>query len=130
MKRKRIILTLLLIVTVILFACGIGPHSNASAIQDLKAELETIYGPEYTGKLVENGSEDMEFVVQPTTWILTNWNLRNALSLDYHYECQVVFTVHTGKAAKIIRTITYQAIDPMGSDDLAVRAHLILDSRT
>ena len=129
MKRKLVasFAVLILIVSVLCWA-GIGLYSNGSAVRDLKIELQTIYGTEYTGKAVENGTEDMVFVVEPKTWFLTNWNLRNAWSLDYEYECKVVFTTYIGGSVKSIRTITYQAVDPMGAENNEVRAHLELDS--
>ena len=53
---------------------------------------------------IENRTEDMVFVVEPKTWFLTNWNLRNALSIDYKYECKVVFTTYVdGNAKKYIK---------------------------
>jgi len=96
---------------------------------DLKAELEGIYGAEYTGKDVENGTEDMVFVVEPKTWFLTNWNLRNTLAIDYEYECKVIFTTYTDGNTKTVRTVTYQGTDPMGAANMAKRANLDLDSK-
>lgn len=129
MKRKLVasFAVLILIVSVLCWA-GIGLYSSGAAVHDLKAELQTIYGTEYTGKAVENGTEDMVFVVEPKTWFLTDWNLRNAWSMDYKYECKVVFTTYIGGSVKSIRTITYQAVDPMGAENNEVRAHLELDS--
>ena len=129
MKNKKVIFWVALCLAVVfLLWLGIGPTSSGSAVADLKAELESIYGPEYTGKEVDNGTEDMTFVVEPKTWFLTNWNLRNGFSLDYEYECKVVFTTHIGEQTKI-RTITYRAIDPMGEKSQTERAHLDLDSK-
>ena len=51
-------------------------------MRDLKAEMETLHGTEYTGKDTDGRTEDMVFVVEPKTWFLTNWNLRNALKLE------------------------------------------------
>ena len=129
MKRKLLasFIVLCLIVAILCWA-GVGSYSSSSAVQDLKTELEAIYGTEYTGKAAQNGTEDMVFVVEPKTWFLTNWNLRNAWSLDYEYECRVVFTTYIDGSVKSIRTITYQAIDPMGAENIEVRAHLVLDS--
>ena len=84
---------------------------------------------EYLGKDVENGTEDMVFSVEPKTWFLTNWNLRNALSIDYEYECKVVFTTYVDGTIKSVRTITYQATDPMGAEKTAERAYLDLNSK-
>lgn len=122
------ILVLCLAIAVLLSA-GIGPYSSGSAVADLKAELERIYGAEYTGKLVENGTEDMVFTIKPKSWFLTNWNLRDALGLDYRYECQVVFTTHTGGDEQLVRTVTYRAYDPMGQEDAWERAYLDSDSK-
>lgn len=130
MKRKLIVpfVALCMIVTV-LCLMGIGSYSSSSAIQDLRAELETIYGTEYIGKTVENGTEDMEFVVEPKTWFLTNWNLRNALNIDYEYECKVIFTTFIDEKTKSVRTVTYRAVDPMGEENTVDRAYLVLDSK-
>ena len=129
MKRKLIasFVVLCLIVAILCWG-GVGFYSSGSAVRDLKTELETIYGTEYAGKALENGTEDMVFVVEPKTWILTDWNLRNALSMDYKYECKVVFTSYIDGRIKSIRTITYQAVDPMGAENGEVRAHLELNS--
>lgn len=131
MKRKWILLLLsVCVAAAILRWLGVGPYSSSSAVQDLKEELESIHGAEYTGKAVENGTEDMVFLVEPKTCFLTNWNLRNALGLDYRYECQVVVTTHTGENRTTVRTITYQAADPMGDGNMDARAKLDPASRT
>ncbi len=131
MERKSVVsfIVLSLIVAVLCWA-GIGIYSSGSAVNDLKTELETIYGTEYEGKDVENGTEDMVFVVEPKTWFLTNPNLRDALSMDYEYECKVIFTTSVDGRVKNIRTITYQAIDPVGAENWDVRAYLELESKT
>ena len=130
MKRKLFIsfIALCLVVAVVCWM-GVGYYSSSSAVRDLKAELESIYGTEYTGKDVNNGTEDMEFVVEPKTWFLTNWNLRNALGIDYEYECKVIFTTYVDGREKSVRTITYQAADPMGAEKTAARAFLDLESK-
>lgn len=130
MKRKIIVsfVVLCLIVSVLCWV-RVGFYSSSSAMRDLKTELETIYGTEYVGKAVENGTEDMVFVVEPKTWFLTNWNLRNALSMDYKYECKVIFTTYIDGSVKCVRTITYQASDPMGVENMVKRAYLDLDSK-
>ena len=129
MKRKLMVLfAILCLVVAVICWMGVGYYSSSSAVRDLKAELESIYGTEYTGKDVDNGTEDMVFVVEPKTWFLTNWNLRNALSIDYEYECKVVFTTYVDGSSKRLRTITYQAVDPMGAEKMAERAHLLLGS--
>lgn len=131
MERKWIIaLVVLCLVTTLLHCLGIGLYSSSSAVSDLKAELERIHGPEYTGKEAEKGTESMEFTVTSKTWFLTNWNLRNTLSLPYEYECQVIFTTQTPENTQITRTITYQAVDPMGAKNQTARAHLDLGSMT
>ena len=130
MKRKLLALFIVLcLIVAILCWAGVGSYSSSSAVQDLKAELETIYGAEYTEKDTENGTEDMVFVVEPKTRFLTNWNLRNALSIDYKYECKVVFTTYVDGSAESVRTITYQAFDPMGAEKTADRAYLDLSSK-
>lgn len=79
MKRKFVAsFAVLALVVSVLCGAGIGLYSSGSAVHDLKTELQAIYGTEYTGKAAQNGTEDMVFVVEPKTWFLTNWNLRNA----------------------------------------------------
>ena len=130
MKRTLIVSVIVLcLITAILCWVGVGSYSSSSAVRDLKTELEAIYGTEYTGKDIENGTEDMVFVVEPKTWFLTNWNLRNALSIDYKYECKVIFTTYVDESAESVRTITYQAVDPMGAEKTADRAYLDLGSK-
>ena len=130
MKRKLMVsFAILCLVVAVVCWMGVGYYSSSSAVRDLKAELESIYGTEYTGKNVDNGTEDMVFVVEPKTWFLTNWNLRNALSIDYEYECKVVFTTYVDGSAKSVRTITYQAFDPMDAEKMVERAYLDLDSK-
>ena len=130
MKRKLFIsfIALCLVVAVVCWM-GVGYYSSSSAVRDLKAELESIYRTEYTGKDANNGTEDMEFVVEPKTWFLTNWNLRNALGIDYEYECKVILTTYVDGSEKSVRTITYQAADPMGAEKTAARAFLDLESK-
>ena len=130
MKRKQIV-SFVVLCFIFAISCwaGVGPYSSSSAIQDLKKELETIYGTEHTGKNIENGTEDMVFIVEPKTWFLTNWNLRNTLSIDYKYVCKVIFTTYIGGSVESVRTITYQAVDPMGAEKIAERAFLVLDSK-
>ena len=131
MKRKIIISSIVLCMIVTLLCwMGIGSYSSGSAVQDLRAELESIYGTEYTGKTVENGTEDMAFFVESKTWFLTNWNLRNTLNLDYQYKCKVIFTTHIDGNTESVRTIAYQAFDPMGTGEITESAYLVLDSKT
>lgn len=131
MKRKLIVFfAALCLMIAVLYWTGIGFYSSSSAVQDLKAELEDLYGMEYTGKVTENGTENMTFAVEPKTWFFTNWNLRNALGMDYKYECKVIFTTRADGAVTSVRTITYRAYDPMRSGNMSERAHLDLDSKT
>lgn len=130
MNRKLLIVFAVLCVMVsVLCWMGVGSYSSSSAVQDLKDQLETIYGSEYTGKDTENGMEEMVFVVEPKTRLMTNWNLRNALSIDYEYECRVIFTSFVDQTVASVRTVTYQAVDPMGAEKSAERAFLDLDSK-
>lgn len=131
MKRRIIVrIAVLGLIAFILGWTGPGVYSGSSAVRDLKIELETIYGTEYKGKDVENGTEDMVFVVEPKTRLLTNWNIRNTFSMDYKYVCQVIFTTYVDGNIKSIRTITYQAVDPMGAEKSEMRAYLELDTKT
>ena len=130
MKRKLMIsLIVLCMIAAVLCRLGIGSYSSGSAVQDLRAELESIYGTEYTEKAVAHGSEDMAFVVTPKTWFLTNWNLRNALSIDYKYECKVIITTNVDEHVESVRTITYQAFDPTGAEKTTDRAFWDLGSK-
>ena len=129
MKRKLTVWLLFFCFVLASLCClGVGPYTSSSAVSDLKAELETIYGTEYTGKTTDTGTEDMTFVVEPKTILLTNWNFRNTFGLDYRYECRVIFTTHTPDGARSIRTVTYQAADPMGTEKLTERAYLDLST--
>ena len=132
-KKTTILISVLLVLSLgigILCWLGVGGTASNSAVQDLKAELESIYGPEYAGKEVENGTEDMVFEVEPKTWFLTNWNLRNTLGLDYRYECKAIFTSYVDGNADTVRTVTYCGVDPMGEEKMGERAYLDLDSKT
>ena len=130
MKKMIVSFAALCLMISVLYWTGIGFYSSSSAVQDLKAELEDLYGTEYTGKVTENGTEDMVFAVAPKTWFLTNWNLRNTLGLDYEYECKVIFTTRADGVVANVRTITYRAYDPMGSGNMAESAYLDPDSKT
>ena len=130
MQRKLLVfLAISCLVVAVVCWMGVGYYSSSSAVQDLKAELESIYGMEYMGKEADNGREDMVFVVEPKTWFLTNWDLRNALRIDYEYECRVVFTTYVDESIANVRTVTYQAVDPMGTEKMAERAYLVLNSK-
>lgn len=129
-KKVIAVLLALCLVAAVIAWVGVGPYTSGSAVADLRAELEAIYGPEYIGKDVENGTEDMVFSVESGTWFLTNWNLRNAFGMDYEYKCQVTFTTHGPEGSETTRTVTYLGIDPMGGENEALRAYLDPDSKT
>ena len=116
------------LLVVICLCMGVGPYSSGAAATDLREQMEEIHGPEYTGKPVEAGTEDMRFEILSKTWFATNWNLRNALGLDYKYECRVIFTTHTD-SGETVRTVTYTAIDPMGHENTETRAYLDLATK-
>ena len=108
---------------------GIGYHYSGAAAYDLAEELEAVYGEEYTGKEVADGLEDMVFQIEPKTFFMTNWNLRRFFSKPYRYECTVTYTTYVKENTTKIRTITYQAVDPMGYENENVGAHLIRESK-
>ena len=132
MKKKIIVLILFLCVATVVFlrVVGVGYYYSGAAGADLTAELESIYGAEYQGKIVDNGTEDMQFVIEPKTWFLTDYNIRSQLGLDYKYECKVIFTTYVDDQNSIVRTITYQGIDPMSREKMVEGASLDLDSKT
>ena len=111
MKRKLLTFGIALCIAAAVIAwMGIGPRTSSSAVADLKAELESIYGPE---------TERMRFEIEPRTWFLTNWNLRQSLGLDYVYECKVIYVDEY--------TVTIRGIDPMGTEEIERRAYLVFD---
>lgn len=131
MKKKWV--SLLLIAALVLCAIcwsGIGYHSSSAATQDLIEELTALHGEPYTNRQVENGAEDMELSVEPMTFFLTNWNLRQALGLDYRYKCSVTYTVHSAGEVIDVHVITYTGFDPMGNGNEAARAYIDTDSKT
>ena len=128
MKRK--LFALLLLIVAILYLLGIGYYYSGAAAIDLKADLENIYGEEYTGKITENGTQDMTFSIEPKTWIFTDWNFRNSWGLDYKYKCSVIFTDYVDGNIVGIHRISYDAVDPMGKENADVGAYLILDSKS
>ena len=131
MKRKLITIVLVLcLIAAILYLFGIGYYYSGSAAVDLKADLESIYGKEYTGKITETGTQDMVFSIEPKTWFLTDWNFRNAWSMDYKYECSVIFTDYVDGKIVSVQRISYDAIDPMGEENADHGAYLILDSKS
>lgn len=127
MKRKIFVLIPVIIVC-LLFNWGIGPYSSGSAVRDLTDALKGIYGEPYTGREVENGTEDMEISVETQNYFLTDWNFRRFWGWDYHYECKVIYTTYSNGEAVSIKTITYDAIDPMNFEEQWERAYLIMES--
>ncbi|MBR5489683.1 MAG: hypothetical protein IKV79_00255 [Oscillospiraceae bacterium] len=131
MKRKLItIFIVLCLIAAIIYLFGIGYYYSGSAAVDLKADLESIYGKEYTGKITETGTQDMVFSVEPQTWFLTDWNFRNAWSMDYKYKCSVIFTNYVDGNIVGIQRISYDGIDPMGEENAYIGAYLILESKS
>lgn len=132
MKHKRkapgiLLLCALCLLGVMLWSQSQKPFYSASAIADLTEALESRYGPEYTGRQVENGTEDMRFEIESTVF-LRNQALRSFFGLDDTYECRVVITTHSNDGSTGVRTIVYQAVDPMGCDEMYVRASIDWDS--
>lgn len=128
-KKPRIVMICALcLIAVILCIRYTGPIYSGSAAADLKEALESVYGPEYTAKPVDNGTEDMHFEIESKAF-LRNWNLRQFFGLDCKYECRVVITTHTSDGSTHVRTITYQAVDPIGQDETYTRAGIDWDSK-
>ncbi|MDD6815599.1 MAG: hypothetical protein PUE84_04055 [Firmicutes bacterium] len=132
MERKKfiVLIPVIIIVIIVLVICnlGIGYYRSGSAVRDLTEELTTLYGEPYTGREVENGTEDMEFSVESGTFFLTDENFRYFWGLDYRYECKVIYTTYSNDETVSVRTITYDAVDPMGPDVQFDRAHLVMES--
>ena len=132
MKSKKIVVLIpvISIVVIVLVICnlGIGYYRSGSAVRDLTEELTILYGEPYTGREVENGTEDMEFSVESGTFFLTDENFRYFWGLDYRYECKVIYTTYSNDETVSVRTITYDAVDPMGPDEQFDRAHLVMES--
>ena len=130
MEKKLSVITVLCLVAFIVTSwVGLGHRSSASAIADLRAELEILHGEEYTGKAVGEEEETMRFVVKPKTFFLTNYNVRNALGLDYEYECIVTVTSYEEGEEAGVRTITYRGFDPMGKGCMDDRAYVDVNSK-
>lgn len=132
MKQNRkapgiLLLCVLCLLGAMLWTQSQKPFFSASAAADLTEALESRYGPEYTGKPVENGTEDMRFEIESTVF-LRNWKLRFFFGLDCTYECRVVITTHMPDGTISVRTITYQAVDPIGHDEMYLRASIDWDS--
>lgn len=113
---------------IIVFEMGIGYYSSGSAVLDLEEGLRAIHGEPYTGREVENGTEDMEFSVEPDTFFLTNYGWREFFGLDYKYKCKVTYTVYSDGEIVSVRTITYTGIDPMGQGKEEIRAYIDIES--
>ena len=129
MKMPRILLPCILCLTVCILCLRIiGPVYSSSAVSDLTEALESVYGPEYTGKKTENGTEDMRFEIEAKS-VLRSWKLHQLLGMDYRYECRVVITTHASDGSTQVRTIAYQAADPMGQDEMYARATIDWNSR-
>ncbi|MBR3839687.1 MAG: hypothetical protein IKM20_00945 [Erysipelotrichales bacterium] len=106
---------------------GIG-YVGGAAIPDLKEELQSIYGEQYTNRIVENGIENMEFSIKPTSFFFTDYSFRWFWNWDYKYKCEVIYTVYSDGEAIEIRTITYEGISPMGYKNDSKGAYLNLES--
>ena len=130
MGKKLSILTVLLLVIFIAASwVGIGHRSSASAIADLRTELESLHGEAYVERAVGEGMEMTAIVVRPKTFFFTNYDLRNALGLDYEYECVVTVTSYKEGKETSVRTITYRGFDPMGKEHTADRAYVDVGSK-
>lgn len=132
MERKKfaVWIPVIIIVVIVLILCkaGIGYYTSGSAVRDLTEELTTLYGEPYTGCEVANGTEDMEFSIEPGTFFLTDESFRSFWGLDYRYECKVIYTTYSNDGTVSVRTITYDAVDPMGPSEQFDRAHLVMES--
>jgi len=51
--KRTILVSIVVICLIVAVFCwaGVGSYSSTSAVRNLRAELETIYGTEYTGKM-------------------------------------------------------------------------------
>ena len=130
MEKKLSMLTVLcLMVYIVTSWVGVGHVSSASAIEDLRAELESLHGEPYVERAVGEGTEMTAIVVRPKTFFLTNYDLRNVLSLDYEYECVVTVTSYKEGLETSVRTITYRGFDPMGKEHMTDRAYVDVSSK-
>lgn len=112
----------------LIYNLGIGYRPSGAAAWDLKTELMDIYGEPYTGRIVENGTEDMEILVEPASFFFTKWNVRHFFSWDYEYKCRVIYTVRSNDKIISKRTITYKGVDPMGYEKDEIGSYLVMDS--
>ena len=122
-KRFPLYLAITVVFIGIVSWMGIGYYSSGSAVQDLRAELIALHGEPYTRK-VEAGIETMEFSVKPNTFFPTNYSLRHFFGWDYQYKCEVMYTVSNDNGVISVRKIDYIGIDPMGADNIEVRAYI------
>lgn len=60
-KYWKYLIALFVLFEVISDLVGVGFNYSGSAIMDLKEELTVLHGVPYTGREVENGTEDMFF---------------------------------------------------------------------
>ena len=127
-RKKFIVLIPVIIIVLVICNLGIGYYRSGSAVRDLTEELTTLYGEPYTGCEVANGTEDMEFSIEPGTFFLTDESFRSFWGLDYRYECKVIYTTYSNDGTVSVRTITYDAVDPMGPSEQFDRAHLVMES--
>lgn len=130
--KKTILYTVLilavLVLMVLVLTMGIGYRASGSAVLDLEAQLAALYGEPYEGREVEGGTEDMEFSIRPTDWLFTDYNFRMAVGWDYHYRCEVIYTVYGADGTTAVRKIVYTGIDPMGPGQETERAYLEIDT--
>lgn len=126
--KKTVVYTVLLGLVLVLvaspFLLGVGYRGSGSAAADLWAELTALHGEPYTGRAVEGGTEDMEFSIRPTDWLFTDGRFRAAVGWDYHYRCEVIYTVFAEDGGTSVRKVVYTGIDPVGRDKETVRAYL------
>ncbi len=128
MIKKVVIVFLIVLIVLVLFAIilGVGYKSSSAATRDLKNELIEIYGEEYTGKVTENGTQDMRIEIMPKSFFITRARFRAFFNLDYIYTCKVIYTDYVEGYEPKMRTIIYRGVDePLN----AVRAHLLLDTK-
>jgi len=128
--KNRFVVVIVSVLVLIGLVCGlgIGPYTSASAARDLREALAVVHGEPYTGRIVEGGTESMEFTVEPNSFFLTNWTLRSLFGWDYRYNCTVIYTTSANGETVSVRTVTYQGIDPMDNGEETQRAYLDLES--
>ena len=128
MKKKRVTLLVILLALLALFcSLGIGPYRSGAAAYDLTEQLTAIHGEPYSVE-TENGTETLEFTIEPDSFFLTDWNLRRFFGWDYHYTCTVTYTAISNDGSISQRVTTYKAVDPMGYDEADVGAYIDVES--